>query len=52
MLEGWITDSEKTIAAMVPPPLSPSSSSGKQLTFVKCFIFNHYDVGSVPILIE
>jgi hypothetical protein len=42
ILEGWIADSEKTIAAVTsPPPSSPSltnSSAGEDLTFVKYFI--------------
>jgi len=50
MLEGWISDSEKTIAALIPPSSSSSTnnSAGENLTFVKCFIrSNSYRISKV-----
>ncbi|CAF4551078.1 unnamed protein product [Rotaria socialis] len=61
MLQGWISDSEKTVPNTVSSS-SPSTqystyrSAGEYLTFLRRFpsfiIFDNYYVGSCPILIE
>lgn len=38
MLEGWISDSEKTVAALVPQAPLSNNSAGENLTFRKGFI--------------